>query len=254
MRKIENPRTDSRPRQHPCVFRSARIGKPIHARQHPCRPRLSHPPMSCVAVASPCASIRGVNRSAIIVLVAVGVTLAGFALASDTGILEGSTTSTEQSTAAGPQQATLGWREVYGKPGEQIVFTVDSLEVTKNGWSARIGIENQTQLGWELVPGGIPGGSFGLALFQTGDTKELDERNRTGTLPAVREATTYDPELAKIIEPKASWKGEMSAHGSLVAGAWARVVFGTLVAVGKPPPSLNDTLVWITDSAYRLRA
>jgi hypothetical protein len=194
-----------------------------------------------------------VSRAGIIVLIAIGATLAGFALASDTGILQGSTTTTEQSVAAGPQHAELGWREIYGKPGEQLVFTVDWLDVTKSGWRARIGIENQTQLGWELVPGGIPGGTFGLALFETGDSKELDERNRSQTLPAVRAATAYDPPLAKLIEPKASWEGVMSAHGSLVAGAWARVVFGTLVAVGKPPPNLSDTVVWITDSAYRLR-
>jgi len=194
-----------------------------------------------------------VSRAGIIVLVALGATLAGFALASDTGILQGSTAATEASVAAGPQHAKLDWREVYGKPGEQLVFTVDSLDVTKDGWKARIGIENQTQLGWELVPGGLPGGTFGLALFQTGDAKELDQRNRTNTLPAVRGATAYEPELAKILEPKATWKGEMSARGSLVAGAWTRVVFGTLVAVGKPPPNLGDTVVWITDSAYRLR-
>ena len=29
----------------------------------------------------------------------------------------------------------------------------------------------------------------------------------------------------------------MSASGALVARSWARVVFGTLVAVGKPPTS-----------------
>jgi hypothetical protein len=44
----------------------------------------------------------------------------------------------------------------------------------------------------------------------------------------------------------------MSASGALVAGSWARVVFGTLVAVGNPPEGLAETVVWITDCAYRL--
>lgn len=193
------------------------------------------------------------GRTAIIVLVALGATLAGFALASDSGLLRPATTTTEESVAAGPQKITLGWRETYGAPGERLVFTVRSLEVTTSGWKAQIGIENQTKLGWELVPGAIPDGTFGLALFETGDAKELDQRNRSQTLPAVRAATAFDPELTKILEPHAAWKGEISARGSLVAGAWVRVVFGTLVAVGKPPPDLHDTVVWITDSAYELR-
>jgi hypothetical protein len=30
-------------------------------------------------------------------------------------------------------------------------------------------------------------------------------------------------------------------------------VFGTLIAVGKTPNELSDTVVWITDNTYRLR-
>jgi hypothetical protein len=33
-----------------------------------------------------------------------------------------------------------------------------------------------------------------------------------------------------------------------------RVVFGTLIAVGKPPKGLEELFVWITDHTYRLRA
>jgi len=61
------------------------------------------------------------------------------------------------------------------------------------------------------------------------------------------------PELPTILEPKASWSGEMSARGALVANSWVRVVFGTLIAVGKPPEGLDEILVWITDNTYRLR-
>ena len=74
----------------------------------------------------------------------------------------------------------------------------------------------------------------------------------SGTLPAVRAATGYAPDLPPILEPGASWEGEISARGALVAGSWARVVFGTLVAVGKPPEELDEMVVWITDNAYQL--
>lgn len=192
------------------------------------------------------------SRTTIIVLVALGATVAGFAIASNAERLRGEAEVSEPSVAAGPQKAKLDWREVYGDPGEQIVFTVASLEVTKRGWQAKIGIENKTSVAWDLSPGAIPDGSFGLALFETGDAKELEDRNRARTLPSVRAATSYDPELAATLEPGGSWEGVISARGSLVAGSFVRVVFGTLVALGKPPEGYSETLVWITDSAYEL--
>ena len=200
----------------------------------------------------PSATILSVSRTAVIVLVAIGATLAGLAIATKAGLRSGNST-TDVSARAGPQEKTLSWRETYGAPGEQLVFTVDSIAVTETGWRVRIGIENQTQVAWELAPDAVPDGSFGLALFETGAPSELEQRNRAGTLPAVRAATSYDPALEKILEPKASWEGDISARGALVAGSWVRVVFGTLIAVGKPPPKLGDTVVWITDHAYELR-
>lgn len=192
------------------------------------------------------------NRTTIIVLVALGATLAGFAIASNAERLRSDGEVPEPSVAAGPQKAQLDWREVYGDPGEQLVFTVDYLEVTENGWRAKVAIENDTSVAWEVSPGAIPDGSFGLALFETGEAKELDARNRARTLPSVRAATKYDPELTSTLEPDGSWEGVMSARGSLVAGSYARVVFGTLIALGKPPEGYAETLVWITDSAYEL--
>jgi len=195
-----------------------------------------------------------VKRSTLIVLLALGATFAGFVLASNAQRLRGDGTDVTPSVAAAPQSATLDWKESYGVPGEEVVFTVDSLQVTKSGWRAHVGIENRTEVGWELAPGATAGGSFGLQLFETGDKDELDQRNQRGTLPAVRAATDYEPELPRILEPKASWDGTISAHGPLVAGSWARVAFGTLIAVGKPPEGLEEMFVWITDNAYRLRA
>jgi hypothetical protein len=195
-----------------------------------------------------------VSKTTTIVLIALGATFAGFVLASNAQRLRGDEPDVQPSVAAGPQSASLGWRETYGVPGEEVVFTVDSIAVTEHGWNARVGIENRSSVGWELDPGATPEGSFGLQLFETGDKQELEDRNQSGTLPAVRAASRYEPKLPAILEPKASWKGTISAPGALVAGSWARVVFGTLLAVGKPTEGMEDVLVWITDSAYHLRA
>jgi hypothetical protein len=193
------------------------------------------------------------SRSSLIVLLALGATFAGFVLATNAQRLRGDDTRVEPSVAAGPQTADLGWIEKYGQSGEEVVFTVDTLEVTEAGWRAHVGIDNRTKVGWEVAPGATPEGSFGLQLFETGDPEELEERNRRGTLPAVRAASRYDPELPRILEPGAAWEGMIAAQGALVAGAFARVTFGTLIAVGKPPEGLNETVVWITDHAYRLQ-
>jgi hypothetical protein len=193
-----------------------------------------------------------VSRTTLIVLIALGATFAGFVLASNAQRLSGDDPEIQASVAAGPQTAPLSWRETYGSPGEQLVFTVDRITVTETGWSARVGIQNDSSVGWELAPGATPDGTFGLQLFETGDPEELAERNRSGTLPAVRAATGYEPDLPSILEPGASWDGEISARGALVAGSFARVVFGTLVAVGKPPAELDEMVIWITDHAYEL--
>ena len=192
------------------------------------------------------------SRTNIIVLIALGATFAGFVLASNAQRLSDDEPEVTPSVAAGRQSANLDWRETHGSGTERLVFTVNTLDVTEAGWAARVGIENESSVGWELAPNATPDGTFGLQLFDTGDPDELEERNREGTLPAVRAAERYEPELPKILEPGASWSGTISARGSLVAGAWARVVFGTLVAVGKPPDELSETLIWITDHSYEL--
>lgn len=192
------------------------------------------------------------SRTTLIVLLAAGATLAGVALASNASRLGGTDDPPAASVAAGPQKAELGWREPYGQLGERVVFTVASLEVTRKGWRARIGVENASTVAWELAPGATPGGTFGLQLFETGEPEELETRNRDQTLPAARAATRYEPELPPILDPGKSWEGVISANGALVAGSWVRVVFGTLVAVGRPPDELNETIVWITDHAHPL--
>jgi hypothetical protein len=192
-----------------------------------------------------------VSRSSIIVLLALGATFAGFVFASSERRRDGDS-GVPPTVAAGPQIAPVDWKESYGETGERLVFTVDSIEVTEFGWKARIGIENRTKVGWELASGATPEGSFGLQLYRTRTKQELDERNRQGTLPASRAATRFVPELPRILERNASWNGTISARGPLVAGSWVRVVYGTLIAVGKPPSGFEDTFVWITDHAHQL--
>ncbi|HEX4747293.1 MAG TPA: hypothetical protein VFU99_10470 [Gaiellaceae bacterium] len=194
------------------------------------------------------------SRTTLIVLLALGATFAGFVLASNAQRLRADEAPVEPSVAAGPQTANLDWQETHGSGSEKLVFTVDRFQVTETGWNARIGIENESSVGWELAPGATPEGSFGVQLFETGEAQELEDRNRTGTLPAVRAATEYVPDLPSVLEPGASWEGQISARGALVAGSWARVVFGTLVAVGKPPDQLEEVVIWITDHAYELEA
>jgi hypothetical protein len=192
------------------------------------------------------------SRRTLIVLIALGATFAGFSIASNVDFLSDEESPSLPSVPAGPQKAELDWREVHGEPGQPLVFTVDSLEVTENGWRAVVGVENETSTAWEISPGALPDGTFGIALYETGDKEELEKRNSAGTLPPVRAATTYDPELARTLEPGGSWKGTISARGALVAGSFVRVVFGTLIAVGKPPPEYGENFVWITDSAHEL--
>ena len=194
------------------------------------------------------------SRTTIIVLVALGAAVAGFAFSSAASRLRDADAAPDASVAAGPQSKALGWRETFGPPGERLVFTVDWLEVTRRGWRARIGIENDSSVAYEVNdPRVTLDRAFGLMLFSTCEPDELERLNESGELPEPRAATGFAPLLPALLEPGGSWEGTMSASGALVATSCARVVFGTLVAAGKPPDELPERVVWITDHAYRLR-
>ena len=77
------------------------------------------------------------SRTTILVLVALGAALAGFAFSSAAKRLQDEEPAAEASVAARPQSASLDWRETHGTPGEQLVFSVDSLQVTRSGWRAK---------------------------------------------------------------------------------------------------------------------
>jgi hypothetical protein len=197
----------------------------------------------------------GMSRTTMLVLLALGATLAGFALSTNARRMQDDPPTTADQGAAGPQRASLGWRETFGDPEEHLVFTVDSLEVTTRGWEATIGLENASSVPYELggPSAAVTGMSFGLLLLASGDQAELERQNANGTLPPVRQAVRFEPELPPLLEPGSSWSGTMSAPGSLVADSWARVVFGPLVSVGSAPDGLEEHVAWITDRTYHLR-
>lgn len=152
---------------------------------------------------------------------------------------------------AEPRRAELGWRESYGAGERRLRFEVAWLEVREDGWSARIAIENRTGTVWEL--GARPLSlALGLMLFRDGRIETLDELNRAGALPLVRKAVTIDPPPPEALAPAKRWEATLSAPGSLPAGSWVRVAFGTLFAQGEPPRALQPQIVWITDRAYEL--
>lgn len=194
------------------------------------------------------------SRTTVLVLVAIGATLAGFALSTNARRLQGERPAMPERPAAGPQEAALGWHETFGPAGEQLVFSVDSLEIVRGGWRAQVGLENATSVSYELGgPSAATGSTYGLMLFSSGELAEFDQLNENGTLPAIRTATSFEPTMPRLLAPGASWAGTISASGALVADSWARIVFGPLVPVGTPPENVEERVVWITDGAYRLQ-
>jgi hypothetical protein len=152
---------------------------------------------------------------------------------------------------AEPQRAELDWREFHPAPvGERLVFEVGTLAVTADGWSATVAVVNRTSLRFEVDTG--PGDyNFGLMLFPTGDLKTVEEANREGLLPAIRPATGIEPTPPRFLQPGETWRATLSAPGALVDGSWARVVFGTFLAVGDAPEEFKR-VVWFTDHAHQL--
>jgi hypothetical protein len=194
-----------------------------------------------------------VQKSTLVVLIALGAAFAGFVITSVVRDLRVEAPPTDVSVAAGPQSAQLDWRERYGTAGKDIVFTVDRLQVLHGGWKARIGIANHTANAYDVGdPRATLDRSFGLMLFPTSSESDLDERNDKGTLPPVREVVRFQPSLPKVLESGDTWQGTIWAPGPLAARSWVRVVFGPLLVIGKPAKGTPSTVVWITDHTHRL--
>jgi hypothetical protein len=152
---------------------------------------------------------------------------------------------------APPQRAELHWTERYPGQGAALVFSATRFEVTKSGWRAEIGLENQTSTTWRLVE--TPTTGFGVMLFPSDEVSEVEARSSGGDLPGLREAQTFDPPLPPSLGPGESWHGAIGARGPLAAGLYARIVFGVLAATGDTPEGMTSQFSWITDHAYRLQ-
>jgi hypothetical protein len=190
------------------------------------------------------------RRSTLLVVIAIGAAVVGFAIASAAERIRGSESEPVVGRAAPVQAAPLDWREKYPASGQRLVFGVDRFQVVRGGWRARITVTNDSQVAFELDKSHR---SFGLMLFGTRSRQEFERQNRAGTLPPVRPALSYEPPLPDVLEPKETWAGTMSADGPLAAGSWVRIVIGTFDPIGRAPDALNRSLVWITDHAYHLR-
>ena len=152
---------------------------------------------------------------------------------------------------AAPQSVELGWRELYPAASKRLVFLVRRLEVGAGGWSVEIGVRNETGIPFDVERRpGEPG--FGVMLFATADLDEVEAAGRAGTLPAVREAAELSVPPPSRLRPGASWSTRMSAPGPLPGGAYLRVAFGPLRAVGEPPEGMQPVVFWITDRSRRL--
>jgi hypothetical protein len=151
---------------------------------------------------------------------------------------------------APPQEANLHWLERYPDTGPALVFRAEHFEVTRTGWRAEIGLENQTSTTWRLVE--TPTTGFGLMLFPTNDESDVESRSSGGDLPGLRSAQSFNPLLPPSLVPGSSWHGTIAAPGPLAVGLYARVVFGQLVAEGDVPKGMPAQFSWITDNAYKL--
>jgi len=182
------------------------------------------------------------------VLVALGTLL----LASGCG---SSGTAPPPAVAAPPQAEELAWNERTPETGPGLVFRVHRFAVTEHGWETDVEVENRSEIPWILGEDPVAvSQSFGLMLFATGELGEVEQRSDASDLPGLRPAQEFVPALAPRLAPDASWRGTISAPGKLAANRYVRVVFGPLVAVGKPPKGVPARFVWITDHTYRLRS
>ena len=155
---------------------------------------------------------------------------------------------------AAPQSAELGWNERTPETGPALVFRVNRLTVTENGWNAAVEIENRTGITWELGTDPLAvTQSFGVMLFETGELDEVERRSSAGALPGLRSVRKFDRPVPPRLPPGRRWRTTISADGTLAAARYLRIVFGPLTADGDPPDGLPGQFVWITDHAYLLR-
>ena len=154
---------------------------------------------------------------------------------------------------APPQTARLDWKERYPAAKPALVFGVSQFTVTREGWTARISVENTSTVAFTVGdPRDAALRQFGVLLFPNGDQDELERRSQSGDIPALRAATTYVPPLPKTLRPGATWEGTIASPGALAGGLWVRLSFGPFTSIGNPPPGAQSPVIWFTDHAYHL--
>ncbi|MSO95617.1 MAG: hypothetical protein EXQ81_07470 [Thermoleophilia bacterium] len=153
---------------------------------------------------------------------------------------------------APPQTARPDWKEPYPAVAPALVFGVTRFTVTREGWKADISVENRSGVGWKVGDLRAGGQAFGVLLFPDDDLDALERRSRSGDLPAIRAATSYNPALPLVLGPDKTWQGTIAAPGALAGGLWIRLSFGPFISVGKPPEGAAAQVVWFTDHALRL--
>lgn len=167
------------------------------------------------------------------------------------GVEPAATEPVELARPAEPQRVELDWQERYPDSGPGLRFAVGTLQVTGDGWSVDIAVTNSTEIPFAIGRGSAER-AFGLMLFRTGSVEELEEAARDGGLPAIRQATTVEPEPPAVLAPNETWRARLSAPGSLADGRWVRVSFGPFEAQGEPPDEMEPVVFWITDRSHQL--
>ena len=149
-------------------------------------------------------------RRALFLLLVVTVTVALAGCGS-------SGTNVPAAVKAPPQTARLAWEEPYPADGAALVFGVSSFTVTRTGWVARISVENRSQVGWSVGdPRDVAARAFGVLLFPNDDLDELERRNRSNDLPAIRPATL----LPAGASGRAPARGELGGNDLRPGAHW----------------------------------
>ncbi len=141
---------------------------------------------------------------------------------------------------AAPRTEALNWVEKAGRPGERVVVRVQSLTLSRGGWSVRAAVTNDTSAPLLIgKPHTHESGAFGLLTATSGSTG--------------LNATRYVPPLPASLGPGKTWSGRFSGSGAVREGSSLRVVFGTFWVYGGVRVGGRRRVMfrYVTDHAYR---
>jgi hypothetical protein len=142
----------------------------------------------------------------------------------------------DESSSASPQTRVLNWTEARGRPGQRLVVRVASVTVSREAWSVRASVTNDTATSLFIGrPHTDEPGTFGLLAAES--------TRHSGRLPTGLIATRYSPPLPGILAPGEAWSGTFSGPGAVPARRSLRIASGTFWAYGG---------VWLDGRRYRL--